>query len=135
MEFDKKRATYKDNIIMGPVYYFGGTMSQYPPQVCEEDPLQWNVMTLEGEKNNYIINESWVNYLGECINLHFLKLVNANNIDLDDIRKLTKLEALFMKFKPIDLLKASIIPPSSVKAIVVSISEGSDQERHIQFSE
>jgi hypothetical protein len=37
----KKRATYKDNTIIGPVCYFGGIMNQYPPQ--------WNVMTLEGE--------------------------------------------------------------------------------------
>jgi hypothetical protein len=132
MEFDKKRAIYKDNTSMGPVCYFGGIMNRHPPQFFEENPPQfckeenppqWNVMTLEGETNDDIINQLWVNYLGECINLHFLKLVNVNNIDLNNIGKLTKLEALFIKFKPVDLLNASITPPSNVKAIVVSISE------------
>jgi hypothetical protein len=37
-----------------------------------------------------------------------------------------------MKFKPVNILEALIDPPSSVKAIVVSISEESD--RNIQFS-
>jgi hypothetical protein len=133
MKFHKKRATYKDNTSMGPVCYFGGIMNQSPPQFCEENPPQWNIMTLEGETNDNIINQSWVNYLGECINLRFLRLDNVNNIDLH-IRKPTKLEALFMKLKPVNRLNASIIPPSSMKAIVVSISEESDQERHIKFS-
>jgi hypothetical protein len=131
MKFDEKRVTYKDNTIMGPVCYFGGIMNRHPPQFFEENPPQfckeenppqWNVMTLEGETNDDIINELWVNYLGECINLHFLKLVNVNNIFLH-IRNLTKLETLFMKLKPVNELYASIIPPSSVKAIVVSTSE------------
>jgi hypothetical protein len=150
MEFHKTRATYEDNTSMGPVCYFGGIMNQSPPQFCEENPFQffeedllqfceenppqWNIVTLEGETNDHIINQSWVNYLGECINLHFLKLVNVNNIDLNNIGKLTKLGVLFMKFKPVGRLYASIIPPSSVKTIVVSISEESDQESDIQFS-
>jgi hypothetical protein len=146
-DLHKKRDIYKDNTSMGPVYYFGGIMNQCLPQFCEvnspqfcevnpfqfceEDlfqccevnPPQWNIMTLEGETNDDTINQSWVNYLEECINLHFLKLVNVNNIDLNNIGKLTKLEMLFMKLKPVDRLYASITPPSNVKAIVVSISE------------
>jgi hypothetical protein len=117
MEFDKKRATYKDNTSMGPVCYFGGIMNRYPPQ--------WNVMTLEGETNDFIINQSWANYLRECINLRFLRLDNVNNINLH-IMKPTKLEALFMKLKPVNGLRATIVSPSSMKAIVVSASEEND---------
>jgi hypothetical protein len=133
MEFHKKRTIYKDNTIMSPVCYFGSIMNQSPPQFCEENPPQWNAMILEGETNDDIINQSWVNYLGECINLHFLKLINVSNIQLH-IWKLTKLETLFIKLKPVNKLYVSIIPPSSVKAIVVSTSEENDQERNIQFS-
>jgi hypothetical protein len=130
MKFHKKRATYKDNTSMGPVCYFGGIMNQSPPQFCEENPPQWNIMTLEGETNDDITNQSWADYLRECTNLHFLRLDNVNNIGLD-IWKLTKLEVLFMKLKPVNSLCVSIVPPSSVKAIIVSISE----ESGIQLSE
>jgi hypothetical protein len=132
MELDKKRAIYKDNTSMDPVCYFGGIMNQSPPQFWEDNSLQWNIITLEGQTDDDFINQSWVNYLGECINLHFLGLDNINEIKLDHIRNLTKLEVLFMKFKPVNILEALIDPPSSVKAIVVSISEESD--RNIQFS-
>jgi hypothetical protein len=124
MEFHKKRASYKD------VCYFGGIMNQYPPQFCEENPPQWDVMTLESETNDYTINKLWANYLGKCKSLRFLRLDNVNKIHLNTIGELTKLEVLFMNLKSVYLLDVSIIPPSSVKAIAVSISEESD----IQFS-
>jgi hypothetical protein len=83
-------------------------------------------MTLEGETNDCIINRSWADYLRECINLHFLRLDNVN-IGLN-IWKLTKLEVLFMKLKPVNDLGLSIVSPSSMKAIVVSASEESDTQ-------
>jgi hypothetical protein len=124
MVLHKKRAIYKD------VCYFGSIMNQSPPQFCEENPPQWNIITLEGQTDDDIINRSWDKYFRKCINLHCLKLVNVNDIGLYLV-ELTKLEILSMKLKPVDLLNISITPPSSVKAIVVSTSEKNDQKLRV----
>jgi hypothetical protein len=109
---------------VGPMRYFIAKMGKPPPSDSEADPSQWEVMMLKVEKNDYDLNRTWAEYLQRCVNLAFLILRNARGMINLFIRNLTKLEGLFMELKLGDLCQPYIIPPSSIKTIVLYASKG-----------
>jgi hypothetical protein len=126
----KKRAT---NNYMDPMCHFEGIIDQYPPHKTVIDPSRWTSMRLKGGTNNYLLNQSWADYIKECVNLVHLELIDTSDIYLESVN-LKRLERFFMKFKSVNGWMASITLPSSMKAPAMYASEGNDQERHTQPS-
>jgi hypothetical protein len=132
MKFHKQRATNNSN--MDSVCYLDGRMNQYPPHKMKMDPSRWTFMRLKDGTNNYRLNQSWVHYLKECVNLVYLRLIDTSDLYLN-IANLTKMERFFMKLKPVNGWGAEVTLPSSMKTIVVYATEESYQKHHTQFSE
>jgi hypothetical protein len=126
----KKRAT---NNSMDPMCHFEGIMNQYPPHKMVIDPSRWTSMRLKGGTDNHHLNQSWTDYLKECVNLVHLELIDTSDIHLESVN-FKRLERFFMKYKPVNEWIASITLPSSMKATVVYASKGNDQEYHTQPS-
>jgi hypothetical protein len=116
------RAIYKGNTDMGPVHYFDVIMNQCTSRFHEEDSPVWNVMRLEGETNDYIINQFWAAYLQKCSRLVCLKLDNASNIDLN-FNNHPNLEIFIMELKSADGCETSASLPPSMKKIVLYATE------------
>jgi hypothetical protein len=118
---------------MYPMCHFEGIIDQYPPHKTVIDPSRWTSMRLKGGTNNYLLNQSWADYIKECVNLVHLELIDTSDIYLESVN-LKRLERFFMKFKSVNGWMASITLPSSMKAPAMYASEGNDQERHTQPS-
>jgi hypothetical protein len=130
----KKRAT--NNPKMNPGHYFDGIIDQFPPSIYEANSYQWKAMSLKGGTNNYLLNQSWIEYLRSCTNLDYLILNDVYNMNLDINKYLIKLKSLLMgmRLKSVTIWNATVTLPLSVKEIVVYASEGNDQECHTQSS-
>jgi hypothetical protein len=116
------RATYNGDTNMDPVYYFDVIMNRRSSRFHEEDSPVWNVMKLEGETNDYIINQFWATYLQKCSRLVCLKLDNASNIDLN-FNNHPNLEIFIMELKSADGCETSASLPPSMKKIVLYATE------------
>jgi hypothetical protein len=138
MALHKVEITYNNvisNSKMGPTRYFLGRICHRPPCDSIMSPSQWEGLMVKFEKDNGSFNQYlWRRYMEKCKNLVYLTLTDADDIFLE-IENLEKLEGLFVKLKSADGLGACIIPPSSMKEIVLYASEENYQEHHTQFLE
>jgi hypothetical protein len=138
MKLYKKRVTHNgnnvtNNLNMDPVCYFDGIINRPSPSPNKVNPSQWKAIRLKSETSDYIINQSWVDYLKVCEELNYLRLENVDNINLN-IENLSNLKEFFMEFKSIHALGGQATLPSSVEEIVVHASEGNYQERYTLYS-